>query len=107
MNVIIEDKDLELLLNGEPSKKYKKLAKDVRFMDKLNETYSTLLTIPCTERLSQFSNLRYEKLKYEYSGYSSVRIMNGRVERLIFTEHEGGITIKLIELNQDHYGNKK
>jgi Txe/YoeB family toxin of Txe-Axe toxin-antitoxin module len=106
MNVIIEDKDLQLLLNGESSKKYKKLAKDVRFMDKLYETYSTLLTTPCTEQLSQFSNLRYEKLKYEYSGYSSVRIMNGRVERLIFTEHEGGITIKLIELNQDHYGNK-
>ncbi len=29
MDVIIEDKDLELLLNGEPSKKYKKLAKDI------------------------------------------------------------------------------
>ena len=51
--------------------------------------------------------LRYEKLKENLSGYSFVRIMNGRVERLIFTEHEGGITIKLVELNQDHYGNKK
>ena len=106
MNVIIEDKDLELLLNGIPSKKYKKLAKDVRFMNKLNEVYFILQTMPCTERLLQFSNLRYEKLKYGYSGYSSVRIMNGRVERLIFTEHDGGITIKLIELNQTHYGNK-
>ncbi|MBR4441393.1 MAG: hypothetical protein IKS00_07585 [Bacteroidales bacterium] len=105
MNVIIEDKDLELLINGISSKKYKKLAKDVRFMDKLHEVYTILLSQPCVEKLLQFSNLRYEKLKYNYSGYSSIRIMNGRIERLIFTEHEGGITIKLIELNQTHYGN--
>ena len=33
--------------------------------------------------------------------------MNGRVERLIFTESEEGIEIEILELNTTHYGNKK
>lgn len=107
MNVIIEDKDLELLFNHQPSKKYKKLAKDVKFLERLDFVRDLLENEENVSVLSRYSFLRYEKLKENLSGYSSVRIMNGRVERLIFTEHEGGITIKLIELNQDHYGNKK
>ena len=54
-----------------------------------------------------FSFLKFEKLKYQYSGCCSVRIANGHIERLIFTEHEGGITIKLLKLDDSHYGNKK
>ena len=38
---------------------------------------------------------------------SSVRIMNNRVERLLFRELENGICITIIELNTTHYGNKK
>ena len=32
---------------------------------------------------------------------------NGRVERLLFKETEDGIKISLIEINENHYGNKK
>jgi len=32
---------------------------------------------------------------------------NGRVERILFKEIDGGIEILIIELNDDHYGNKK
>lgn len=38
---------------------------------------------------------------------SSVRIDNGRVERLLFTEHEYGIEVRLIEIDSSHYGNKR
>ena len=107
MNVIIEDKDLELLFDHQSSKKYKKLTKDVKFLERLGFVRDLLEEEENVSGLSRYSFLRYEKLRENLSGYSSVRIMNGRVERLIFTEHEGGITIKLIELNQDHYGNKK
>lgn len=76
-------------------------------MEGLAKVYRILDQAPNVSLLSQFSFLKYEKLKYEYSGYSSVRIANGYVERLIFTEHEGGITIKLLKLDDSHYGNKK
>jgi hypothetical protein len=106
MNVIIEDKDLEYLLEGKQKGKYKKLAKDGKFLQKLIDTYDKMSYVGRAVDLAQFSYMCYEKLVGNRSGQSSVRIMNGRVERLIFTEHEGGVTIKLIELNQNHYGNK-
>ncbi len=107
MNVIIEDKDLEYLLEGKTKGKYKKLAKDGKFISQLDNVYNKMLDVERVGELAMFSFLHYEKLTGSRSGQSSVRIMNGRVERLIFTEHENGITIKLIELNQEHYGNKR
>lgn len=56
-------------------------------------------------KLKDFSFLHYEQLKHV--SLSSVRIINGRVERLLFKETEDGIQISLIEINEDHYGNKK
>jgi plasmid maintenance system killer protein len=106
MNVIIEDEDLELLLLGEKKGKYKKLAKDTKFKDRLDDVYNFLVRAIDINQVKLNSRLHYEKLLGDRSGQSSVRIMNGRVERLIFTEHDGGITIKLIELNQMHYGDK-
>ncbi len=106
MNVIIEDKDLELLFDHQTSKKYKKLSKDVKFLERLGFVRNILEEEENVSGLSRYSFMRYEKLKGNLSGYSSIRIMSNRIERLIFTEHEGGITIKLIELNQNHYGNK-
>jgi hypothetical protein len=38
---------------------------------------------------------------------SSVRIVNGMVERLLFTEIENGIEVELIEIDSTHYGNKR
>lgn len=107
MNIEFEDKDLKELIETGRNKKYKKLSKAKVLMEGLMKVYRILDQAPTTSLLCQFSFLKYEKLKYEYSGYSSVRIANGYVERLIFTEHEGGITIKLIKLDDTHYGNKK
>ena len=52
--------------------------------------------------------MHYEKLKHgSYKGKSSVRIANGAIERLIFSENENGIEVYIIELNDTHYGNKR
>lgn len=107
MNIQFEDMDLKELVETGKNKKYKKVAKVKPLMLGLAKAYKTLCLAPNVTFLNQFSFLKYEKLKYEYSGCSSVRIANGYVERLIFTEHDGGITIKLLKLDDSHYGNKK
>ena len=45
--------------------------------------------------------------KYHFSGFSSVRLDNRYVHRLLFEEKEDKITLKLIEIDDTHYGNKK
>lgn len=52
-------------------------------------------------------NNKYKKYSKDSMNLSSVRVLNGRVERLLFRELEDGIEITIIELNNDHYGNKK
>ena len=107
MKIEYDDGDLKELIETGKNKKYKKIARVKALMEGLAKVYRILDQAPNVSLLSQFSFLKYEKLKYEYSGYSSVRIANGYVERVIFTEHEGGITIKLLKLDDSHYGNKK
>lgn len=51
------------------------------------------------------SFLHYEKLANDPR--SSIRIVNGMVERLLFTETEDGVEVELIEIDSTHYGNKK
>ena len=65
------------------------------------------LAVSNINELSKFSRLHYEKLKHEYYGFSSVRLSNSFVHRLIFTENEEGIEVKLIEIDDTHYGNKR
>lgn len=104
MQIFFEDKDLEELIISGKNHKYKKFQRDKRFMSSLVRVYKTMLATECASKLSQWSFLHYEKLKnYELS---SIRVMNGRVERILFKETENGIVITIIELNETHYGNK-
>ena len=106
LQITIIDKDLEeLITTGHNSGKYEKLARDKKFVQRLAAVYSTMESVETTDGLKQYSFLHYEKLKY--MNLSSVRIMNNRVERLLFTENENKIEITIIELNETHYGNKK
>lgn len=107
MNVEFEDKDLEELILTGKNKKYKKVSRVRALMEGLDKTYRSFISVPDVSLLKNISHLKYERLKYEYSGCSSVRIANGYVERLIFTEHDGGIRVKLLKLDDSHYGNKK
>ena len=107
MIVIFEDKDLEELILTGRNKKYKKVMKVKALMDGVLRAYRIMQTVPNAAMLGQFSYLHYEKLKHQLAGHSSVRVANGYVERIIFIEEEGGIRVKLIELDDTHYGNKK
>ena len=64
--------------------------------------------VECTDELKNFSFLHYEKLRYQQKEpLSSVRLVNGLVERLLFKETKDGIEVELIEVDSTHYGNKK
>lgn len=106
IQVIITDKDLyELIILGKNSGKYKKLARDKKFVNKLAEVYGLIKSVNHVSELKRYSILHYEQLKK--ISLSSVRIFNNRVERLLFRETEDGLEITIIELNETHYGNKK
>ena len=86
-------------------KRYKKLKSNGTFLRDLDSVMAILRTITTTSELIKFGKLHYETLLHDYSGYSSVRIGFTSKYRLIFEEFDGGIRIKLIEINE-HYGDK-
>jgi hypothetical protein len=75
-------------------------------MEGLARVYKVMLNVADANGLKLYSFLHYEKLANNLN-LSSVRVLNGRVERLLFRELEDGIEITIIELNNDHYGKKK
>ena len=85
--------------------KYRKYSRDLRFMQSLGRMYKIMTAVADTKALSAFSYLHYEKLREV--DVSSVRVMNNRVERVLFREIENGIVITIIDLDDTHYGNKK
>lgn len=106
IEVTIVDDDLsELILEGTNSGKYKKIARDRKFVSKLTEIYNLMRSVEHVSELKNYSFLHYEQLRH--ISLSSVRIFNNRVERLLFKESETGLEIALIELNEEHYGNKR
>lgn len=106
MNVLFEDDALEeLYLTGKSSdKKYKKLSRDKKLVEGFRRAVGIMYSVENVAELEPYSYLHYEKLKYRNE--SSVRIVNGRIERLIFVERENGIEVLLIEIDNTHYGNK-
>lgn len=106
MKVNISDKDLDELIRTGKNNKYKKYSKDRKFMEGLARVYKVMLNVADTDGLKPYSFLHYEKLANNLN-LSSVRVLNGRIERLLFRELEDGIEITILELNNDHYGNKK
>ena len=104
MKVDVIDEDLkELIFEGRNSGKYKKLARNEKFVKNLAKIYKIMCSIENTIQLKDYSYLHYEKLRNNV-GLSSIRVVNGMIERLLFQEKNNGIEIVLIELNSDHYG---
>jgi plasmid maintenance system killer protein len=101
ITIIFEDLDLQELIETGKNRKYKVYARDPRFMQRLVTAYNTMRSVDHTSELSNYSFLHYEKLKY--NGLSSVRVIQNRVERLIFRETDRGLVITLLELNNTHY----
>ena len=107
LNSLLKEKQNCVLWLKMESKKYKKYAKRTDFVKALTDIYEILYLAENAEKLKQFGRLHYEPLKHQYSGCHSIRIRYDWVERLIVKEADGGITIEMLEINTDHYGNKK
>lgn len=107
MNVIFIDNALQELYETGKTKdsRYKKLCRNKSFVEDYIGVIDLMVSVEKVEELKTYSFLHYEKLKHRPE--SSVRIDNGRVERLLFTEHEDGIEVRLIEIDSTHYGNKR
>lgn len=107
MNVVFIDNALqELYVTGKTKdSRYKKLCRNRGFVEDYIGVVDLMVSVDKVDDLRAYSFLHYEKLKHRPE--SSVRIDNGRVERLLFTEHEDGIEIRLIEIDSNHYGNKR
>lgn len=107
MQIDIDDEELEtfILTGNAKSKKYKKLKANKRFLIDLNKVMALLRRTESCSLLSRYASLNYEPLKYDLSGFSSVRIGYKSKYRLIFEKYEEGIRIKLIEISE-HYGDK-
>lgn len=107
MIIEVEDKELEsLILYGKSrKKKYSQLGKSKNSMRDLTIVINTLRTVQKVDDLRSFGSLHFERLKYNLSGYCSVRIGYKSKYRMLFTEHAQGIVINIVEINE-HYGDK-
>ena len=106
MKVIVEGDLKELLLTGK-SRKYLRGSRTEKLLNGLRRAVQLMMSVEDADELKQFSFLHYERLKYGYSNLSSIRLCNQFVHRLLFEESEDRKRIKLIEIDDSHYGNKK
>jgi plasmid maintenance system killer protein len=106
MQIIFDDKDLEELIMTGRNSKYKKYTRNKKFMTALATAYNYLRLSERASDLRSISFLHYEQL-VGTNGLSSIRVVNGMVERIIFREFDGGIIITVLSLDNTHYGNKK
>lgn len=109
MKVVFDDKALqEIYEQGyTKDKRYTKYCRDKKFIEKLVRQIETIMASSTYESLLMIPMLHYERLKHNYAGYSSFRINNSRVERVICKEHTDYIELTIIKLDDTHYGNKK
>ena len=106
MNVFVEDSDLYELLTTGKNRKYRGIERDKVLWSGLNKAVRIMRAVHEAADLGTYSFLHYEKLKYQFSGLSSVRLAPGRIHRLIFKEQEDHITVTLLDIDDTHYGNK-
>lgn len=107
MEITFKDPALAEIYNTGTTKtsKYKKLCRDKELVAGYRRAVDIMRVADCADKLRIYSFLHYEKLKYRIE--SSVRIVNGRVERLLFVETKNGIEVELIEIDPNHYGKKR
>ena len=97
---------LELYLTGK-NVRYKDISRNRTLMEGFMNVVRLMKDVDSVVELRQISRLHYEQLKYQYSGLSSVRLSNRFVHRLLFEEIDGGVIVRLIEIDDTHYGNKR
>lgn len=105
MKVTMSEDLLELYLTG-TSRKYRDVSRNQDLSRGFFRAVKSLSDAKDIDELSGLSFLHYERLKYSLSGYSSVRLSNRYVHRLLFRVREDEVEVCLIEIDDTHYGNK-
>ena len=107
MTIDFENEDIRnfILENRANNKPYSKMRSNMQLRKDIDRVMRILNTVDSCNDLHVYKSLHYEALKYNLSGYSSVRLGFTTKYRLIFTEHDEGIRICLIEISE-HYGDK-
>jgi plasmid maintenance system killer protein len=106
VKIVFEDTDLEELITTGHNSKYKKYTRNAKFMKALATAYNYMRMVNMASDLRAISFLHYEQL-VGTNGMSSIRVVNGMVERILFREFDGGISITVLSLDNTHYGKKK
>ena len=109
MKIVFEDEALRELYEYGTTKdrRYVRYSRDKRFVSKLIRQINSIRGAKTYKMLSQISPLHYERLQHDLSGFSSFRVGNEYVERVICKEHTDYIELTIIKLDDTHYGNKK
>lgn len=105
MDVFMPEELLQLYTTGR-SRKYKDIERNRALLSGFVRAVQIMMLVESVTELKNYSYLHYEQLRHHYSGYSSVRLSNRSVHRLIFKELNQGIVVELIEIDNTHYGNK-
>lgn len=84
IEVLFADEALEELYETDKTKdrKYKSICRKPKLVEAYIKVVNKMKASNNVSDLSMYSSLHYEKLKYEYSGTSSVRLISSNVERL-------------------------
>ena len=104
--IVQMDADLFELYSKGSSIRYRDVSRNRVLKDGFKRAVDLMRAVDTVDALRGFSFLHYEQLKYQYSGYSSVRLSNRYVHRLIFEEIDDGLKVRLIDIDETHYGNK-
>ena len=104
---VLMNRDLLDLYESGRSKEYKDVARNRELMEGFRRAVRMMTLVTTVAELGAFSYLHYEQLKYQWSGFSSVRLSNRHVHRLIFKETDNGLQVELIDIDDTHYGNKR
>ena len=105
MNVLMNEDLRDLYLTGK-SKKYRDVERTPDLIQGFMRAVSVMISVNTVNELKGFSYLHYEQLRHLLSGYSSVRLSNRFIHRLIFRETPDGLEVQLIHIDNTHYGNK-
>ena len=105
MKVLMDEDLLDLYVTGK-YRRYLAVSRNRELNEGFRIAVEAMINVSEVTELKNISFLHYEKLKHQLSGFSSVRLSNRYVHRLIFREADNSEEIELIEIDDTHYGNK-
>ena len=105
MKVLMNENLRELYTTGK-SRLYREVERTTELREGFMRAIRVMIDAANIQEVKAYSFLHYERLKHEWSGYSSVRLSNRYVHRLIFKEINDLLEIQIINIDDSHYGNK-